>query len=257
MAEQPTVLVTGAARRIGRFIALAYARRGWHVAMHYRTDGDEVGKTAQEIEQAGGSATPIQADLEERYGVQSLIEAMEGVASWQSLVNSAAIFERDRTESLTDESWDRHQAINLFAPTKLSQAFAAQVSNQANEQANNLIVNIIDSKMHRPNQHFISYSASKASLWYLTQAMALDLAPSIRVNAIGPGPTLVAPGHTQEAFERSVETLPLARAPSEAEFDSAIGFMLEARSFTGQMLSLDGGAHLGWVPHGRAMKLPS
>lgn len=251
MAEQPTVLVTGAARRIGRFIALAYARRGWHVAMHYRTDGPEVEATADEIEQAGGSATPIQADLGDRDGVQSLIKTMESMANWQSLVNSAAIFERDRTESLTDERWDQHQAINLFAPTKLSQALAAQ----HDDKANNLIVNLIDSKMWRPNQHYISYSASKAGLWYLTQAMALDLAPSIRVNAIGPGPTLVAPGQSEAAFEHAVETLPLAKAPSEEEFDSAIGFLLTARSFTGQMLSLDGGAHLGWVPHGRAKKL--
>ncbi|MEM6904202.1 MAG: SDR family NAD(P)-dependent oxidoreductase [Pseudomonadota bacterium] len=251
MAEQPTVLVTGAARRIGRFIALAYARRGWHVAMHYRTDGPEVEATAKEIEQAGGKATPIQADLSQRQEVEQLIESMNGFENWQSLVNSAAIFERDRTESLTDQNWDQHQAINLFAPTKLAQAFTAQ----HDDKANNLIVNLIDSKMWRPNQHYISYSTSKAGLWYLTQAMALDLAPSIRVNAIGPGPTLTAPGQSEAAFKHAVETLPLARGPSEEEFDSAIGFLLTARYFTGQMLSLDGGGHLGWVPHGRAKKL--
>ena len=251
MTDKPTVLVTGAAKRVGKMIAIAFARHGWHIGLHYNTSASDTAQAVEEIEAAGGSATLLQADLRDADAVTGLIERAKALPQWQALVNSAAIFQRDRTPSITEDSWHDHQAINLEAPMRLSQAFAAQ----AQDGANNLIINVLDSKMARPNEHYISYSVSKAGLWYLTQAQALDLAPHIRVNAIGPGPTLVAPGQTEKQFEAAVMTLPLQRAPSAGEFESAIDFLLAARSMTGQMIALDGGGHLGWLPPGRGQKL--
>ena len=242
MSDTPSVLVTGAAKRIGRFIACAFARRGWHVGLHYNSSADEAAACKQEIEALGGSTSLMPCDLADPDAVGALIEQAGTLNNWQALVNSAAIFERDRTATLTHESWNRHQMINLEAPLRLSQAFARQVD----PQANNLIINVIDAKVLRPNQHYLSYSVAKSGLWYLTQAQALDLAPTVRVNAIGPGPTLVAPGQSDEVFEKMVAKQPLQRAPDADEFDATVGFLLAARSVTGQMIALDGGNHLGW-----------
>ncbi|MEO0392717.1 MAG: SDR family oxidoreductase [Pseudomonadota bacterium] len=250
MTKQPSVLVTGAAKRVGKMLAIAFARHGWHIGVHYNSSHGDTEQAVAEIEAAGGTATLLQANLRDPDAVTSLIDQAQDLPNWQALVNSAAIFQRDRTPSITQENWHDHQAINLEAPMRLSQAFAAQ----AQAGANNMIVNVLDSKMARPNEHYISYSVSKAGLWYLTQAQALDLAPNIRVNAIGPGPTLVAPGQTDKQFEAAVMTLPLQRAPSAEEFESTIDFLLTARSVTGQMIALDGGGHLGWQPPARAQK---
>lgn len=249
MTTQPTVLVTGAARRVGKMLAIAFARHGWHIGLHYNRSGAETDQAVEEIEAAGGTATLLPADLRDADAVSDLIKRADALPHWQALVNSAAIFERDRTASITAENWHNHQAINLEAPMRLSQAFAKQ----AQPNANNLIINVIDSKMARPNEHYISYSVAKAGLWYLTQAQALDLAPTIRVNAIGPGPTLVAPGQSEAQFEQAVRTLPLQRAPTAHEFEAAVDFLLAARSVTGQMIALDGGGHLGWMPPGRSL----
>ncbi len=249
MTTQPTVLVTGAAKRVGKMLAIAFARHGWHVGLHYNSSGSETEQAIEEIKAAGGTATLLQADLRDADAVGDLIKRAEALPNWQALVNSAAIFERDRTPNITEQRWHDHQAINLEAPMRLSQAFAAQ----AEPDANNLILNILDSKMARPNEHYISYSVSKAGLWYLTQAQALDLAPNIRVNAIGPGPTLVAPGQSETQFEKAVKTLPLQRAPAAEEFEAAVDFLLTARSVTGQMIALDGGGHLGWLPPARGV----
>lgn len=249
MTTQPTVLVTGAAKRVGKMLAIAFARHGWHIGLHYNSSGSETEQAIEEIKAAGGTATLLQADLRDADAVGDLIKRAEALPNWQALVNSAAIFERDRTPTITEQRWHDHQAINLEAPMRLSQAFAAQ----AEPDANNLILNILDSKMARPNEHYISYSVSKAGLWYLTQAQALDLAPNIRVNAIGPGPTLVAPGQSETQFEKAVKTLPLQRAPAAEEFEAAVDFLLTARSVTGQMIALDGGGHLGWLPPARGV----
>jgi NAD(P)-dependent dehydrogenase (short-subunit alcohol dehydrogenase family) len=248
MSERPAVLITGAAHRVGRYLALAFARRGWRIGLHYNRSHEAAQETAAEIDRLGGEALLMPADLANEVAVDDLAGQASAMGNWQALVNSAAIFERDRTDTATRASWDAHQAVNLRAPFHLTQRFAEQ----ADKARDNLVINILDSKVLRPNEHYLSYSTAKAGLWYLTQAQALDLAPAIRVNAIGPGPVLVAPGQSEENFERMVSTLPLARAPSEEEFDAAVGFLLAARSVTGQLLALDGGAHLGWQPPARA-----
>ena len=250
MTTQPSVLVTGAAHRIGRYMALAFARRGWRIGLHFNRSAEAAEATAAEISALGSEAFLLQADLANETAIGDLAGRMAALDNWQALVNSAAIFERDNTASVTRSGWEAHLAINLRAPLLLSQAFAAQVPENTGT-ADCQIVNIIDAKIWRPNQHFLSYSVTKAGLWHMTQAMALDLAPRIRVNAIGPGPTLPTPGQDEAMFQRMLASQPLPGAPVEDDFDAAIGFLLTARSVTGQMLALDGGTHLGWVVPGR------
>jgi NAD(P)-dependent dehydrogenase (short-subunit alcohol dehydrogenase family) len=164
------------------------------------------------------------------------------------LVNNASIFENDLALTVTRESWDRHLETNLRAPFVLMQEFARRLP----ETAAGAIINILDQRVWNLTPYFISYTLSKTGLWALTQSMALALAPRIRVNGIGPGPTLPSPRQTPEQFRRQSEVMPLQRGTSPEEIGDAVRFILSAPSITGQMIALDGGQHLGWAqPAGR------
>ena len=143
---------------------------------------------------------------------------------------------------MTGESWDAHQNINLRAPVFLAQAFAAQLP--AGAEGN--VINIIDQRVWRPTPHFFSYTVAKSALWAATRTMAQSLAPGIRVNAIGPGPTFANKRQRPEDFENQFTATPLGEPVDPEEIWSGIRFILSARSMTGQMLALDGGQHLAW-----------
>ena len=158
------------------------------------------------------------------------------------LVNNASIFENDLVSTVTRESWDRHLAVNLRAPFVLMQEFAARLP----PDCGGLIVNMLDERVWNLTPYFVSYTLSKAGLWTLTQTMALALAPRIRVNAIGPGPTLPSPRQSTEQFAAQCRAMPLQRGTSPDEIAAALRFILAAPAMTGQMIALDGGQHLGW-----------
>jgi NAD(P)-dependent dehydrogenase (short-subunit alcohol dehydrogenase family) len=159
------------------------------------------------------------------------------------LVNNASVFENDTAATADRASWDAHIEVNLRAPFVLMQGFAAQLP----ETASGAIVNLLDQRVWSLTPYFVSYTVSKAALWTLTQTMALALAPRIRVNGIGPGPTLPSPRQSAAQFERQCAALPLRRGTTPDEIAAAIRFILAAPAMTGQMIALDGGQHLGWA----------
>jgi NAD(P)-dependent dehydrogenase (short-subunit alcohol dehydrogenase family) len=238
-----TALVTGGARRIGRAVALALARDGWAVAIHYHTSAAGAQQIVGEIAARGGRAHALQADLACESDVAPLLgRAAAALGPVALLVNNAAAFAMDRVESVTRASWDLHLETNLRAPFVLSQQFAAALPGGVPGN----IVNVLDQRVWNPTPLFVSYTVSKAGLWMLTRTLALALAPRIRVNAIGPGPTLRSDHQTAEHFERQVQGTPLQRAATPEEIADAVRFIVAAPSMTGQMIALDGGQHLNW-----------
>ncbi len=237
-----TALVTGAANRIGRAIALALARTH-AVAIHYRSSAHAAREVVARIDGHGGRAVAIAADLADETEAGGLVGAVaDALGPVTVLVNNASIFERDSVDTVSAESWQRHMAVNLRAPFVLSQAMAAALP--AGRRGN--IVNLADQRVWNLTPHFVSYTLSKAGLWTLTQTLALALAPRVRVNAIGPGPTLASPRQSAVQFAAQARRVPLGEPVAVAEIAAAVGFVLGAHSMTGQMIALDGGQHLGW-----------
>jgi len=244
MAEEirNTVLITGAARRIGRSIALDLAAHGWAVAVHYNNSEDEAAGVAAEIEAGGGRVATLSADLADEAQVQTLVErAAAEIGPITCLINNASLFEKDTVKTATRDTWDRHMEVNLRAPFVLIQTFARQLP----EATSGNVINVIDQRVWNPDADFTTYTLSKVGLWGLTRTMAHALAPDIRVNAIGPGPTLPNVRQTEEEFTRQWEATPLARQVSLEDICHGVRYILGAVSMTGQMIALDAGEHLG------------
>jgi len=242
--DRGAALVTGAGRRIGRAIACDLAAQGWRVAVHYNRSAKEAEAVVAEIEAGGGRAVALGAELSAQADVEALVpRAAEQLGRLDCLINSAALFDEDSIDTVSRESWDRHMRINLWAPLALSQAFARQLP--ASARGN--IVNIIDQRVWNLTPHFLSYTVSKSGLWTLTRTLALALAPRVRVNAVGPGPTLASARQTGEEFARQCARTPLGRGTTPEEICAGVRYLLGAAAVTGQMLALDGGQHLGWA----------
>ncbi|HVI53294.1 MAG TPA: SDR family oxidoreductase [Candidatus Sulfotelmatobacter sp.] len=242
-----TALVTGAAHRIGRAVALRLARDGWAVAVHYNRSAEAALSLTDEIVALGAQAIALQADLASEDDVLTLVpRAVEALGPLGCLINNASLFEHDSALTATRASWDAHMETNLRAPFVLTQSFAAQLP----EDSEGLVVNLIDQRVWNLTPHFTTYTLSKAGLWALTQTLALALAPRIRVNAIAPGPTLPSPRQTQEQFDQQCASMPLKRGTSPDEIAEAVHFTISSGSMTGQLIALDGGQHLCWAPAG-------
>jgi NAD(P)-dependent dehydrogenase (short-subunit alcohol dehydrogenase family) len=238
-----TVLITGAAKRIGRAIALGLAQAGWQIGVHYNRSKDAADTLVGEITDQGGRAGAMQADLASWSDTSGLVPACSDMLGPVScLINNASIFERDEIESISEASWEKHIAINLRAPVQLAQAFAAALPKDMDGN----IISILDQRVWNLTPKFFSYTVSKSALWTATQTLAQALAPRIRVNAIGPGPTLPSPRQSKEMFDRQQHAVPLERGASPDEIASAVRFVLDAPAMTGQMIALDGGQHLAW-----------
>lgn len=240
--ETKCALVTGAAHRIGRAIAVDLAAHGWSVAIHANRSVAAAEALADALRAEHGVSTAvISGDLSKAEEVAGIVPAAaEALGGLSLLVNNASVFEEDAADTLTSERFRRQMMVNAEAPALLTAAFAA-VAGQG------LVVNILDQRVLKPTPRFLSYSASKATLWWLTRTMAQALAPDVRVVAIGPGPTLKGARQTEADFAAMVEAVPLHRAPEIAEFGRTIRFLWEAPSITGQMIALDGGQHLAWA----------
>jgi NAD(P)-dependent dehydrogenase (short-subunit alcohol dehydrogenase family) len=238
-----TALVTGAAKRLGRAIAWALADHGWDVAVHCHRSKDEAEATAAEIRKRGRRAAVIAADLHREAEVETIISAaVKALGPLTCLVNNASVFEMDKIETVTRDSWDRHIETGLRAPLVLSQAFARQLP----EGAEGNIVNMLDQRVWKPTPYFLSYTVAKMGLWTLTRTLALALAPRIRVNGIGPGPTMPSPRQSEAQFRAQSAAVPLGHGASPDEIAAGVLFILSTPSMTGQMIALDGGEHLGW-----------
>ncbi len=237
------VLVTGAAKRLGRAIALDLGSAGWNVALHYNSSKAEAESAAEAVRAQGVKAALLQANLSQEASNQSLVaRAAESIGPLTALINSASIFENDDWQSATRQSWDTHMEVNLRSPLVLSQAFAAQLP--AGQTGS--IINIIDQRVLKPNPQFLSYSLSKAGLYWLTTTLAQGMAPKVRVNAVGPGPVLRNARQSVPDFDRQRDATLLGHGADPADICAAVRYLLEAPSVTGQMIAVDGGQHLIW-----------
>ena len=238
-----TVLVTGAARRIGKAIALDLAAHGYQIAVHANRSGAEAEAVAAAIRDAGGVAEVFLADLTDMTAVRDLhVQVAERMSAPEIIVNNASMFQDDDVRGFDEELFDRHFAVHVKAPAVLAEAMAAALP----DGGEGLIVNIIDQRVWKLTPRFFSYTLSKSALWTATRTMAQALAPRIRVNAIGPGPTLANERQKDSDFARQAASVPLGHGPQLAEFGATIRYLHGARSVTGQMIALDGGQHLAW-----------
>lgn len=245
-------LVTGAAHRLGRAMALHLAGRGYDVAIHYVTSADAAETVAEAARALGAKAATLRADLLVEAETRALIgraaDALGGPLT--VLVNNASIFEYDNIRTATRESWDRHIESNLRAPVALTQDFAAQapkaVRVDGEMQAPALVVNMLDQRVRKLTPEFMSYTVAKMGLWAFTQTAARALGPDIRVNAIGPGSTLQGARQTDTQFRAQRAGSVLGRGANPDDVCAALGYFLDAPAVTGQLLCVDGGQHLGW-----------
>ena len=239
-SERGVALVTGGARRIGRAICLKLAHAGFDVAIHHHASADEARTLAAEIEALGRRVCLLQANLTDEAAVRRLVpDAVAALGPMKVLVNNASVFEDDRIGSLTRESWDRHLDTNLRAPLVLAEDFAAQTRE-------GVIINLLDQKVLKPDPRFFSYSLSRNGLWWATQTLAQALAPGIRVNGVGPGPTLPSIHQTAEDFAAEAGGTLLQTPGSPEAVADAVLWLIDARMVTGQMIAVDGGQHLAW-----------
>jgi len=237
------VLVTGAAKRLGRAIALDLAADGWNVAIHYNSSEDDADSAAQAVRAFGAEAAVLKCDLSKEAETATLVErAAAEIGPLTALINSASLFENDDWQSATRKTWDDHIETNLRAPMLLSQHFAKQLAADANGN----IINIIDQRVLKPTPQFLSYSLSKAGLHWLTVTLAQSLGPRIRVNAVAPGPTLRNARQSENHFKKQQASTILGRGASPEDVAAATHYLLDARAVTGQMIAVDGGQHLAW-----------
>jgi NAD(P)-dependent dehydrogenase (short-subunit alcohol dehydrogenase family) len=247
-----TALVTGAGKRLGRAMALYLAKRGHDVAVHYASSAGEADAVVQEIRAMGRKAVTLQADLLVEAETAALIPAaVAALGPLTVLINNASIFEYDRIETATRESWDRHMDSNLRAPYVLTQAFARQcppaVTDENGEPlAQGAVINMIDQRILKLTPEFSSYTIAKMGLWALTRTAAQGLAPHVRVNGIGPGPTLQGARQSADHFARQRAATVLGRGANVSDITAALGFFLDSPAVTGQFLAIDGGQHLAW-----------
>ncbi|HWC63679.1 MAG TPA: SDR family oxidoreductase [Rhizomicrobium sp.] len=237
------LLITGAAKRLGRAIVLDLAAAGWNIALHYFTSGDEAEGTAHEARSKGVKIVTLKADLAKEEDTAALTKrAVAELGPLTALINSASLFENDDWKTASRQSWDAHMETNLRAPFLLSQHFARQLP--AGAKGN--IINIIDQRVLKPTPQFISYSLSKAGLYWLTTTLAQALGPDIRVNAVGPGPTIRNLRQSEADFARQRDATVLKHGADPQDVAAAIRYLLSAEAVTGQMIAVDGGQHLIW-----------
>ncbi len=246
-------LVTGAGARIGRAMAIYLARRGFDVGVHYASSSKGAEEVVAEIEALGQRAVALQADLLDEDATHALLpaaaKALGGPVT--CLVNNASLFEYDNVRSATRQSWDRNVGSNLRAPLVLTQAMALQdlepgTDDRGEPIATGLIVNMIDQRVRKLTPEFTTYTIAKMGLWAMTQTTARGLAPAIRVNGIGPGPTLIATEQSETSFANQRDRTVLRRGSNPEDITAALGYFLDAPAVTGQLLCVDGGQHLGW-----------
>lgn len=234
-------LVTGGSRRIGRAVVLTLARAGWDVAVHHRDSPADAAQTAADARAFGVQTAVVQADLADEAQVRGLVaQAAQALGPLSVLVNNASVFQDDRVGALDRAVWDRHIETNLRAPLVLAETFAAQAPDGAS------IINLLDQRVLKPDPRFISYALSRNGLWWATRTLAQALAPRIRVNGVGPGPTLPSIHQTPADFAAEAAGTLLQRPGSPEAVAQAVLWLIDADMVTGQMIAVDGGQHLAW-----------
>jgi len=241
--EIPTAVITGASSRIGGAVARDLANHGWRLVLHANANAHKAESLAQELEEATGRPHVFTADLTEATGLATFMDkASQPFGLPDVLINNASIFEDDGIGHLDPDLFDQHFAIHTKAPLFLADAFAARLP----KDRKGLIVSMIDQRVWKLTPQALSYSLSKSALWTATQVLAQALAPNIRVNAIGPGPSFKNERQSQAEFDKQTGAVLLKRGPDAEAFGRTVRFLWDSPSITGQMIALDGGQHLAW-----------
>lgn len=243
VVRAPIAVITGGASRVGSAIARDLAQNGWSLVLHVNRSLENTAKLAEEVETLGGKAHVLAADLTDSSQLTSFLHrACVAFGVPDVVINNASIFQDDGIGHLDPVIFDAHHQIHTRAPVFLADAFARLLE----QDRKGLIVNIIDQRVWKLTPQALSYTLSKAGLWAATQTLAQALAPRIRVNAIGPGPSFKNERQSPAEFARQAGAVPLGQGPQAEEFGRTIRFLWQSPSITGQMIALDGGQHLAW-----------
>ena len=236
-----TALVTGAAKRLGRAIALGLAKEGWDIVVHYRASATEAQTTADEIRQIGRQAITLDCDLSNEQATRELLpRATAAIGPIHCVVNSASLFDYDDASSFSLRLLDQHMHANLAAPILLAKALHELTT----EGSQSVVINLLDQKLFNPNPDFLSYTLSKAGLHSATVLLAQALAPKVRVVGLAPGLTLVSGDQTEEGFAAAHQQTPLGKSSTPDDIVAAACYLANARAVTGTVLVVDGGQHL-------------
>jgi len=241
--KNKNLLITGAATRVGKDIALHFAERGWNIALHYFRSSSKAKKLKKIIEQKWVKVALIKADLKNSKQTEKIITiARKKLGTIDCLVNNAALFGKDDISNFTTKSWNDHLNINLLAPAILTKQFAKQ----APKKTVSNIINIIDQRIFNLTPYFMSYTVSKSGLETLTKTMAMRLGPNIKVNAIAPGPTIKSKRQTDRHFRNQVRSTLLKKSVRSEDICDAVEFLINNNSVTGQIIAVDSGQNLSW-----------
>jgi len=241
--KNKNLLITGAATRVGKAIALHFAEKGWNIALHYFRSSSKAKELKKIIEQNCVKVALIKADLKHPKQVEKIVPlAKKTLGTIDCLINNAALFEKDDISNFTTKSWNDHLNINLLAPTILTKQFAKQASKKTVSS----IINIIDQRIFNPTPFFMSYTISKSGLQTLTKTMAMRLGPNIKVNAIAPGPTIKSKRQTDRHFRNQVKSTLLKKSVRLEDICDTVEFLTNNNSVTGQIIAVDSGQNLSW-----------
>ena len=241
--KNKNLLITGAATRVGKAIALHFAEKGWNIALHYFHSSSKAKKLKKIIEQNLVKVVLIKADLKNPKQIEKVMPiARKKLGTIDCLVNNAALFEKDDITNFTTKSWNDHLNINLLAPTILTKQFAKQASKKTVSN----IINIIDQRIFNLTPFFMSYTISKSGLQTLTKTMAMRLGPNIKVNAIAPGPTIKSKRQTDKHFRNQVRSTILKKPVRSEDICDTVEFLINNNSVTGQIIAVDSGQNLSW-----------
>ena len=241
--KNKNLLITGAATRVGKAIALHFAERGWNIALHYFRSSTKAKELKKIIEQHWVKVALIKADLKNPKQTEKIIPlAKKNLGAINCLVNNAALFEKDDITNFTNKSWNDHLNINLLAPTILTKQFAKQ----APKKTVSNIINIIDQRIFNLTPFFMSYTISKTGLQTLTKTLAMRLGPNIKVNGIAPGPVIKSKRQTDRHFKNQVKSTLLRKSVKLEDICQTIEFLINNNSVTGQIIAVDSGQNLSW-----------
>jgi NAD(P)-dependent dehydrogenase (short-subunit alcohol dehydrogenase family) len=240
-------LITGAARRLGRSLALGFAARGWDIGVHYGQSRSEAEGLAREIAAMGRRAVPLHADLADEDSVARLLPALaDRLGVPRCVVNNASAFEEDTAQDFGYTLLARLMAINVAAPVRLARALYEALPEAAcsDERQRGVVINLLDQKLYNQNPDFLSYTLSKAALQTATVTLAQALAPKVRVVGLAPGLTLPSGDLTEKEFRAVHGATPLARGSRPEDIAGAACYLADAQAITGTTLLVDGGQHL-------------
>ena len=240
--EARKIIITGGATRIGAAIARKLSGPNIEILIHYNKSKLKAEKLKKELSNEGTKVYLVKGDLSKEKDVNKIVKfAKSKLKYFDCLINNASLFENDKLENFTTDSWGQHLRTNLRTPALLSKEFAKNV-----RKGNNNIINIIDQRVFKLTPYFFSYTISKTGLYTLTKTSAMSLAPNVRVNAIAPGPTIKNQRQSEKHFKKQYLATPLKRQVGVEQICNAVDFFIKNISITGQVLAIDSGQNLNW-----------